>query len=137
MRPDKGSWVYSNHASCVQVGEGMAKDESFGSLLGRYRNDYGWSQSDLAIKVGVSRGSIALWESGERHPQFRGEVLRLADELHLSKEKRKAFLLAANFTIERWPVEVWNVPHHRKPFFVGREVLLQALRKDLVPGGRT
>src|SRR6266567_2247270 len=115
----------------------MAKDESFGSLLGRYRNDYGWSQSDLAIKVGVSRGSIALWESGERHPQFRGEVLRLADELHLSKEKRKAFLLAANFTIERWPVEVWNVPHHRKPFFVGREVLLQALRKDLVPGGRT
>jgi tetratricopeptide (TPR) repeat protein/transcriptional regulator with XRE-family HTH domain len=115
----------------------MAKDESFGSLLGRYRNDYGWSQNDLAKKVGVSRGSIALWESGERHPQFRGEVLRLADELHLSKEERKAFFLAANFTVERWPVEVWNVPHHRKPFFVGREGLLQSLRKDLVPGGRT
>jgi tetratricopeptide (TPR) repeat protein len=108
----------------------------FGELLGLYRTRCGWSQSELALKIGVHRNTIASWENGDRNPQSRGEVFRLADELLLSKEERKALLNAAGFSVEHWPADYWNVPYPRNPYFVGREMILQSLRQALVPGAK-
>ena len=118
----------------------MADDVKFGTLLGDYRARCGWSQEELAKKVGVSRNAIVLWERHERgrqtntHPRSREVVLRLADELLLSKEERKGFLEAAGMSIEHWPAEYWNVPYQHNPYFVGRETILQSLRQRLIPG---
>jgi len=64
-------------------------------------------------------------------------VLRLADELQLSKEERNEFLKVAGFSVEHWPAEYWNVPYQRNPYFVGRDTILQSLREKLVPGAKT
>jgi tetratricopeptide (TPR) repeat protein len=118
----------------------VTDDVKFGKLLGNYRARCGWSQEELAKKVGISRNAIVLWERHERgrqtntHPQSRGVVLRLADELLLSKEERKGFLEAAGMSIEHWPAEYWNVPYQHNPYFVGRETILQSLRQRLIPG---
>jgi transcriptional regulator with XRE-family HTH domain len=130
------------HRVCAQ-GVAMIDNVKFGKLLGHYRTRCGWSQEELAKKAGVSRNAIVLWERHERgrqtntHPQSRGVVLRLADELLLSKEERKGFLEAAGLSIEHWPAEYWNVPYPRNPYFIGRESALQSLRQILVPGAKT
>jgi DNA-binding XRE family transcriptional regulator len=115
----------------------MADKVEFRELVGLYRTRCGWSQSELGMKIGVHRNTIAAWESGDRSPQSRGEVLRLADELLLSKEERKEFLKAAGLSVEHWPADYWNVPYQRNPYFVGRETVLQSLRQTLIPGAKT
>src|SRR5437016_4376723 len=63
----------------------MANKVRFGELLGLYRTRCGWSQSELALKIGVHRNTIASWENGDRNPQSRGEVLRIsADSLEVA-----------------------------------------------------
>lgn len=112
----------------------MANRVEFGKLLVMYRGRCGWSQSELAEKIGVHRNTIVSWESGTI--PSRGVVLRLADELLLSQEERNAFLKAIGFSVEQWPAAYWNVPYHRNPYFVGRETVLQSLRQTLVPGAK-
>lgn len=120
----------------------MTDDVKFGELLGKYRNRYGCSQEELAKKIGVSRNAIISWENRERgrqtntHPQSRLTVVRLAEELQLSKEERKVFLEAAGFSIEHWPAEYWHVPYKHNPYFIGREEILQSLRQRLVSGAK-
>jgi transcriptional regulator with XRE-family HTH domain len=113
----------------------MTDRVKFAALLVEYRGRFGWSQSELAEKIGVHRNTIASWESGTI--PSRGVMLRLADELLLSKEELKEFLQAAGFIIEHWPADYWNVPHQRNPYFIGRETILQSLRQRLVPGVKT
>ena len=60
--------------------------------------------------------------------------MRLADELFLVKEERKALLQAAGFSLERWPTEVWTVPQQRDMFFTGRDEIFHSLRELLIPG---
>jgi len=115
----------------------MADKVKFRELLGMHRTRCGWSQNELGMKIGVHRNTIASWENGDRSPQSRGEVLRLAEELLLSKEERQAFLKAAGLSIEHWPADYWNVPYLRNPYFVGREAVLQSLRQTLVPGAKS
>ena len=61
---------------------------------------------------------------------------------HISRERRKpahepAFPSQSVPSFPgAWPL-FWNVPYPRNPFFVGRSAVLQALRRDLVPGGTT
>jgi len=112
--------------------------EDFADQLGRYRVKAGLTQQELATKISVHRRTIDNWENRASWPQSRGQVLRLADELYIDNQQdRKAFLLAAGFSVERWPTEVWAVPEQRDMFFTGRDDVFQSLRELLVPGSTT
>src|SRR5512135_2935663 len=95
--------------------------EDFAELLGRYLVRGGPTQQELANKIGVHRNTIVKWINRTSWPESRGQVLRLADELSLSKPERKALIQAAGFSLERWPTEVWTVPQQRDMFFTGRD----------------
>ncbi|HEU5383068.1 MAG TPA: helix-turn-helix transcriptional regulator [Ktedonobacteraceae bacterium] len=111
----------------------MDDEDTFADLLGRYRTDAGLTQNELAAKIGMSRNTIVKWENRTSRPK-RGQVLRLAKALFLPKEKLKAFIQAAGFSVERWPTEVFVVPQQRDMFFTGRDDVLESLRNLLVPG---
>jgi transcriptional regulator with XRE-family HTH domain len=111
--------------------------EDFAELLGRYLVRAGLTQQELANKIGVHRNTIVKWINRTSWPESRGQVLRLADELSLSKEERKALVQAAGFSLERWPTEVWIIPQKNDMFFTGRDEVLQSLWQQLRPGGMT
>ncbi len=46
--------------------------------LRQLRQARGWSQQDLAVRLGVSQGAVSLWERGVRLP-YRRTRQRLAD----------------------------------------------------------
>jgi len=122
---------------CIRCAKGaqVKNRVKFAALLVEYRGRCGWSQSELGIKVGDHRNTIASWESGVI--PSRDKVFRLVDELQLFKEERREFLDVAGFSIEHWPADYCNVPYPRNPYFVGRETVLQSLRQTLVPGAKT
>lgn len=111
--------------------------KDFADLLGSYRVRAGLKQQELANSVGVHRNTVVKWETRTTFPDARVQVRRLADELYLTKEERKAFFEAAHFSVEEWPLQLWFVPFQRDPFFCGREEELASLRQRLVPGGMT
>jgi tetratricopeptide (TPR) repeat protein len=114
------------------------QSEDFASLLGYYRTRAGLTQEKLGRKIGVHRNTIDKWERRIIiRLQSRGQVLRLADELILSKEERKVLIQAAGFPIKQWPTEVWTVPLLRDMFFTGRDDVFQSLRQLLLPGSTT
>lgn len=47
------------------------------------RKSQGWTQGDLADKVGCGRSTIAMWESGKRDPDFDA-LEALADAFNCS-----------------------------------------------------
>src|SRR6266568_7074751 len=108
--------------------------EDFADQLGRYLVRAGFTQQELAHKIGMHRNTIVKWMNRTSRPTSCGQVLRLADELSLVKEERKAFLQAAGFSLERWPTEVWTVPVPRDMFFTGRDEVFRSLRELLIPG---
>jgi tetratricopeptide (TPR) repeat protein len=111
--------------------------EDFADQLGRYLVRIGFTQQELANKIGMHRNTIVKWMNRTSWPTSRGQVLRVADELSLSKQERKAFIQAAGFSLEHWPTEVWTVPQQRDMFFTGRDDVIQSLRELLVPGTTT
>ncbi len=108
--------------------------EDFADQLGRYLLRAGFTQQELADKIGMHRNTIVKWMNRNSLPTHRGQVLQLAVELSLLKEERKAFLQAARFSLERWPTEVWTVPVPRDLFFTGRDRVFRSLQELLVPG---
>ena len=40
----------------------------FGGLCRRARAARGWSQADVAAKIGHSQGAVCRWETGQRDP---------------------------------------------------------------------
>ncbi len=65
--------------------------EGFADQLGRYLVRAGFIQQELAHKIGMHRNTIVKWMNRTSRPTSCGQVLRLADELSLMKEERKAF----------------------------------------------
>ena len=108
--------------------------EDFADLLGRFQLRAGLTQQDLAREIGVHRNTVVKWMNRSSPPTSRGQVLRLADALFLTKDERKTLLEVAGFPPSRWPIELWIMPYQRDPFFVGREEELQSLRSLLLPG---
>jgi tetratricopeptide (TPR) repeat protein len=112
-------------------------NEDFADQLGRYVARMGFTQQELANKIGMHRNTIVKWMTRASWPTRRGQVLRLADELSLTKQERKALLQAARFPLDQWPTEVWTIPQQRDMFFTGRDEVFQSLRTLLIPGSTT
>ena len=49
------------------------------------RQERGWSQMDLAVRVGVDRSNVTRWENGAKNPS-PGNRQRLADLFGVSVE---------------------------------------------------
>ena len=60
----------------------MTKEE-FAARLRELREAKGWSQGELASRVGVSQDAIALWERGRREPSM-GNFVAIARALEVS-----------------------------------------------------
>lgn len=56
---------------------------SFADRLKEYRRDRGFSQEDLAERLGVSRQAIGKWEQGQAYPEME-KMLALCAALHVS-----------------------------------------------------
>lgn len=111
-------------------------EEDFARLLGRFVGRMGFTQQELANKIGMHRNTMVKWMNRTSWPTSRGQILRVADELSLSKQERKALIQAAGFSLERWPTEIWMVPQQRDMFVTDRETVFQSLRESLVQGVR-
>jgi transcriptional regulator with XRE-family HTH domain len=113
------------------------QSEDFADQLGRYLMHAGFTQQELASRIGMHRNTVVKWLNRTSRPTSRGQVLRVSDELFLSKDERQALIQAAGFSVERWPTEVWMIPHQRDMFFTGRDEIFQSLHELLVPGSTT
>jgi hypothetical protein len=59
--------------------------EDFADQLGRYLVRMGFTQQELANKIGMHRNTIVKWMNRTSWPKSRGQVLRVADELSLER----------------------------------------------------
>ncbi|MCI0731620.1 MAG: NB-ARC domain-containing protein [Chloroflexi bacterium] len=85
----------------------------FGELLKRYRKFAGYTQKELAYRVGIGRNTLNAWENDRRKPGDREIVLRLAGELNLypqDLEATNAFLQAAGYAPQRLVDEETYLP---------------------------
>lgn len=49
---------------------GRAAHPGFGAALRRYREVRGWSQGQLARRIGVTQATVSLWEAGRAAPRL-------------------------------------------------------------------
>lgn len=93
------------------------------------RMQRGWSQADVAEKVGTDVRTIRRWEYGEGMP--RSFYLQKLAELFGKNLQELGFVSEiANEEPKILPT-LWNVPYRRSPFFIGREEVLKHLHNAL------
>jgi tetratricopeptide (TPR) repeat protein/DNA-binding XRE family transcriptional regulator len=91
--------------------------------LRQEREQRGWTQSEVAERIGSTRITISRWEKGIMVPspyyrQRLGELFgKSILELGLIPERSDS--IPARL--------IWNVPYRRNPFFTGREAILAHL----------
>ena len=88
------------------------------------RTDQGWSQQELADRIGTTAVNISRWENGLTFPTpyFRQRLCEV-----FGKTPAELGLLPPSSHGSK----VWNIPNTRNPFFTGREQLLALLHKRL------
>jgi len=106
---------------------------------------YGWSQQDVADRVGTTPNNVGRWERGETAPgpYFRQQLCEVfgkssselgfieerPGELTLQQQQRASLFETSASDAPGLPV--WNVPYGRNSFFTGREEALERLRAAL------
>src|SRR2546429_6620527 len=107
--------------------------------LRQEREQRGWTQSEVAERIGSTRINVSRWENGITVPglyyrQSLGELFgKSLLELGLIPERSEAPLekvdtsLDADLHTSSPILPIWNVPYRRNPFFTGREVILDHL----------
>lgn len=101
----------------------------FGILLKTFRKRQKISQIALAKTLDVHRNTIGGWERGDRLPEHRDIILKLAQLLELNETEQAQLLEAALFTISTH----WVLPYKRNPFFTGRSDFFAKLYTKLRP----
>ena len=103
------------------------------------REQRGWTQSEVAERIGSTRINVSRWENGITVPglyyrQRLGELFgKSLLELGLIPERSEVQLekvdtsLDADLHTSSPALPIWNVPYRRNPFFTGREVILDHL----------
>ncbi len=69
----------------------MAKDTDWIKRIKKLREEYGWSQKDIAEEFRVTPGAVGLWEAGIR--KMSGPITKLIEiyEGKPFKPKKKKF----------------------------------------------
>ena len=119
------------------------KPSTFAELFKGFRQRSRLTQKRFAEALGVSRRTISNWQSGKTRPRYREDVLRLAEELHLSHEETNGLLRAAGYPQEsrsyflniRPPLKLNDVfqalIEEKTRHFVGREYIFAAIEDFL------
>lgn len=86
------------------------------------REERGWSQEELAVRVGATAVTVSRWENGFSFPSpyFRQKLCEVFDKK-----------LAELGLIPEYESIIWNMPNTRNPYFTGREPLLHFLHERL------
>ncbi len=101
---------------------------TFGKLLKSYRERANLSQSELAVRAGLSASTISRVEQGERAPlRRRSQVLALARALALTQDETDILLSAADLAPSA-ATELALHPRDETLFKIAHE--LEALRND-------
>jgi tetratricopeptide (TPR) repeat protein len=114
--------------------------KSAASLLKQERERQGWTQSELAKRIGTSQVNVSRWEKGATlpGPYYRQKLGKLfgktLEELgfvleteYEGDEEAHMFVISPTpptQSVHLAHVPVWNVPYRRNPFFTGREEIL-------------
>lgn len=110
------------------------------SALQQERLRQGWTQQDLADRLGTTKLTVGRWERGITvpGPYFRLKLCTLLGKdpqaLGLLPEENNQPSQQASSDPPGGPEEVarsWNLPFRRNPFFTGREATLAKLRDML------
>lgn len=106
-------------------------------LLHETRVESGWSQKEVADRIGATTNTVSRWELGVAFPgpYFRTKLCTLfgksAEELGFAPQEVPS-TRSRRMEMDR-PVEagLWGIPYQRNPFFTGREDLLHSLHERL------
>jgi transcriptional regulator with XRE-family HTH domain len=71
--------------------------ENFGNLVRESRTKHGWTQGELADKLGLSRNTVSGWERGEYRPQNLSILNKLARVLQLNEAEWDDLASAAGY----------------------------------------
>ena len=72
---------------------------SLGYRLAELRNSKGWSQGQLALKVGKTRGLVSYWETNSRTPN-KEDLIKLANIFGVSVD----YLIGASDSVDVEPI---------------------------------
>src|SRR5581483_8220561 len=111
------------------------------SRLRQERERRGWTQSEVAERIGSTRVNVGRWEKGETVPGpyyrqklaelFGKSIAELGFIPEYSEERIGEVVTTVSDTdphISSPPVQpIWSVPYRRNPFFTGREDILAHL----------
>jgi tetratricopeptide (TPR) repeat protein/transcriptional regulator with XRE-family HTH domain len=113
-----------------------AEQPAASPLIKLERQRRGWSQSELAQRLGTTQVNVSRWETGSNLPgpylrqklaevfgkslEALGLVQEIRDATH--EEVASADNSAPGPVIQH--VQRWNIPYHRNSFFTGREEIL-------------
>lgn len=73
----------------------------FGRLLAAYREELGWTKTQLAERAGLDPSSVSRLEGGSRTPE-RGTIDTLAAAMKLTPVERERLLASADFRSDAW-----------------------------------
>src|ERR1700693_3332119 len=109
------------------------------SQLKQERERHGWTQSQVAERIGSTQITISRWEKGVRIPspyyrQKLGELFgRNLEELGLFVDAEPDSTEQLNGPATSQNADtICNIPYRRNPFFTGREEILTYLYDVLI-----